>query len=119
MGRPGARGAMRQFADQMPGPLEREHPMMAMVTRGPRTAARPAPPLLDRQFDACAPRVFRPAGRHAAPRLGSEVWGNQHTIFRPFCVLAFCRTIAKKCQEGRFSVLKNLGILLANPMLSP
>src|SRR5215813_4286829 len=43
MGRAGARGAMRELADQMQGPLEREHPMMAMVTNGQRTAARPAP----------------------------------------------------------------------------
>jgi len=55
MGRAGARGAMRQLADQMQGPVEREHPMMAMVTRGQRPAARPAPPLLDSQFDAIDP----------------------------------------------------------------
>src|SRR5262249_3894754 len=43
--------------------------MMAMVTRGQRPAARPAPPLLDSQFDACELRVFRPAVWHDDPLL--------------------------------------------------
>src|SRR4029453_18510394 len=34
MGRAGVRGAMRELADQMQGPIEREHTMMAMVTNG-------------------------------------------------------------------------------------
>src|SRR5262249_42728824 len=96
MGRAGACGAMRQLTDQMQGPVEREHPMMAMVTRGQRPAARPAPPLLDSQFDACELRVFRPAVWHDDPLLVHGVLGNQHTISRPLWVLAFCRTIVLK-----------------------
>ena len=80
MGRAGARGAMRELADQMQGPSEREHPMMAMVTNGQRTAARPAPLLLDCQCDACELRVFWPAIRHEGPLFVQALVGNQHTI---------------------------------------
>src|SRR5262249_28350398 len=93
MGRAGARGAMRELADQMQGPSEREHPMMAMVTNGQRTAARSAPLLLDCQFDACELRVYWPAIRHESPLLVQDMGGNQHTIDRPICVLAFYRII--------------------------
>jgi hypothetical protein len=75
MGRAGARGAMRQLADQMQGPVEREHPMMAMVTRGQRTTARPAPPLLDSQFDL-----------HSALCTEGSVWSelsNTFTVYQP------------------------------------
>src|SRR5215813_12841423 len=107
MGRAGACGAMRQLTDQVQGPVEREHSMMAMVTRGQRPAARPAPPLLDSQFDACELRVFRPAVWHDDPLLVYDVLGNQHTISRPLWVLAFCRTIdfltSVPCDGVRFA----------------
>src|SRR5215470_9043559 len=77
----------------MQGPIEREHPMMAMVTNGQRTATRPAPLLLDCQFDACELRVFWPAIRHEGPLLVQDMVGNQHTIYRPMCVLAFYRIV--------------------------
>src|SRR5262252_1951433 len=93
MGRAGARGAMRELADQMQGPSERAHPMMAMVTNGQRTAARPAPLLLDCQGDACELRVFWPAIRHEGPLLVQAMVGNQHTIYRLMCVLAFYRIV--------------------------
>src|SRR5215470_681209 len=96
MGRAGARGAMRELADQMQGPIEREHPMMAMVTNGQRTAARPAPLLLDCQCDACELRVFWPAIRHEGPLLVQAMVGNQHTIYRLMCVLAFYRIVEIK-----------------------
>src|SRR5215471_5971720 len=101
MGRAGARGAMRELADQMQRPIEREHPMMAMVTNGQRTAACPAPLLLDCQFDACELRVFWPAIRHEGPLLVQDMVGNQHTIYRPMCVLAFYRIVDYyKSSEG-------------------
>src|SRR5499433_2140206 len=97
MGRAGARGAMRELADQMQGPSEREHPMMAMVTNGQRTAARPAPLFLDCQCDACELRVFWPAIRHEGPLLVQAMVGNQHTIYRLICVLAFYRIVVFFC----------------------
>src|SRR5262249_28261074 len=96
MGRAGARGAMRELADQMQGPSERQHPMMAMVTHGQRTAARPAPLLLDCQFDACELRVCWPAIRHEGPLLFQDRLGNHHTIYTPICVLAFYRIVVYK-----------------------
>src|SRR5215470_19795755 len=101
MGRAGARGAMRELADQMQGPSEREHPMMAMVTNGQRTAARPAPLLLDCQGDACELRVCWPAIWHEDLFLVQDMVGNQHTIDRPICVLAFYRIIEKLCVRPR------------------
>src|SRR5262250_2547546 len=77
----------------MQRPVECKHPMMAMVTRGQRAAACPAPPLFDDQFDACEPRVCRPAVRHDGPLLVQDVVGNDHTRAGPICVLAFCRTV--------------------------
>src|SRR5437867_8212133 len=77
----------------MQGPIEREHTMMAMVTNGQRTAARPAPLLLDCEVDACELRVFWPAIRHEGPLLVQDMVGNQHTIYRPICVLAFYRIV--------------------------
>src|SRR5499425_2265744 len=97
MGRAGARGAMRELADQMQGPSERAHPMMAMVTNGQRTAARPAPLLLDCQCNACELRVFWPAIRHEGPLLVQAMVGNQHTIYRLMCVLAFYRIVVFTC----------------------
>src|SRR5207253_7959077 len=77
----------------MQGRIEREHTMMAMVTNGQRTAARPAPLLLDCEVDACELRVFWPAIRHEGPLLVQDMVGNQHTIYRPICVLAFYRIV--------------------------
>jgi hypothetical protein len=96
MGGAGVHGAMGQLADQMQRPVERKHPMMAMVTRGQRAAACPAPPLFDDQFEACEPRVFWPAVRHDGPLLVQDVLGNDHTSAGPICVLAFCRTVVLK-----------------------
>src|SRR5215471_12786959 len=77
----------------MQRPVECKHPMMAMVTRGQRAAACPAPPLFDDQFDACEPRVCRPAVWHDGPLLVQDVVGHYHTSAGPIYVLAFCRTV--------------------------
>src|SRR5262245_45031817 len=111
MGRAGARGAMRELADQMQGPSEREHTMMAMVTNGQRTAARPAPWILDCQCDACELRVFWPAIRHEGPLLVQDRLGNQHTIYRPMCVLAFYRIVVKKAMRLLCQVIEHTGDL--------
>src|SRR5262249_48452624 len=93
MGWAGACGAMCQLADQMQRPVEREHPMMAMVTRSQRASTCPAPPLFDYHFDACEPRVFWPAVWHDGPLLVQDVLGNYPPIAVPIGVLAFCRTV--------------------------
>jgi hypothetical protein len=89
-----ARGTMCQLADQMHGPVEREHTMMAMVTNSQRASTRPAPRLLDCECQACEYRLFRPAVGHDGALPVQDVLGNHHTIDRHPCVLAFCRTIA-------------------------
>src|SRR5262245_60218420 len=98
---------MRVLADQMQGPSEREHPMMAMVTNGQRTAARSAPLLLDCQFDACELRVYWPAIRHESPLLVQDMVGNQHTIDRPILTVSLGVTSAVAytygCADGRIS----------------
>src|SRR5215468_9806857 len=93
MGRAGARGTMCQLADQMHGPIEREHAMLAMVTDSQRASTRPAPRLLDCECKACEYRLFRPAVCHSGSLPVQDVLGNHHTIDRHPYVLAFCRTI--------------------------
>ena len=86
LGWAGVHGARGQLADQRQRPVERQHPMLALVTRGQRSAAGPAPPRFDDQLEACAPRVCWPAVRHDGPLLVQEVFGNDHTSAGPICV---------------------------------
>src|SRR5262252_9059801 len=62
----------------------------------PTTAWRSRSRLLDCQGDACELRVCWPAIWHEDPLLVQDMVGNQHTIDRPICVLAFYRIIVKK-----------------------
>ena len=82
-----------QLADQMQGPIEREHAMMAMVTDGQRASTRPAPRLLDCECKAGEYRLFRPVVCHDGSLPVQDVLGNHHIIDRHPGVLAFCRTM--------------------------